>query len=353
MPNSDGQPLALQRYLKEFDIILQSTQQMKGYTGDPGDLHVTGLEGNADTEIIPVDAGAARTEVLNIAALQAELLTKYYSWESTISVALPNVLTGVNVVWNENYGEGQYGIITEGTGSTGTALLTVGFHPRASAQSSASIAPDIQPSITYYSESGRNLRVTNYVFYFLGNLTYLDVRTRLAAIIGVDVSLLSYLPIFTPVSHVITGRGQQVAVKADANTDSSLTGNTDNIAYSYQAGNGYSKDTGVSMHTTVIPPTIHGAITLTNATFSARTVTATVEASTGGLYHDASLIVAPITNEPTPTSATASPTVTPTTLGATSPTGLPEGLVIVDTNIQLIDYGMLIVHAAVADFAQL
>lgn len=349
-----GQPLAAQRYLPQWDVIERYTAQVVGYTGASGELHLTGFEGNAGVEITPVDEGAARIEIPDLDALRAALLAIHHSWQTRISVALPNVLTAVTVVWNENYGEGSDSHPASRISgvASGSALLTVSASPSATAQSSATLMPDVQTVIKYYSESGRSLQATNYTFFLFGSATEADILTKLATLIGGSPDL-QFLPVFIPQSHVLTCMGQQVSIKQNADSRLSLTSNAENEAASAESGNGGQVDTGATVRPMVIPPTIHGDITLSDYSMS-RTVTTSVDASCPVIASSTGAAIGPISNAPSGLSLTAVGLVTPHTLASTTPTTVPSsGLYVPETNIALADYGLLLVHAAVVDMSQL
>lgn len=340
---SDGKILSGQQYDTRKNAVLPFTEQMMDYTGDT--TKITGVEGQAKTEIIPNDVASAKVRVFNTATIEAALATLYFSWPGKVSFFLPDVLTGITVVWNSNAGNGasshpasQMGAAYDGSGSASV-------NPKATAQGSVSLIPDIQPAITRYVS--QDIDCMFYTFYST-NPSLVAVLARLTTLAGEPVTSL---PVWKPKQHTITGKGGQVSVQASADSSASVSGGTESASHSYDWGNGYSKETGVANRTEVIPATIHGDITILDATLAVGT-SVSVDASTIAMVQNGSTVIPAIVNAPAAVTGTVYGEIVPSTLGPTSPAAIPTtGLKLVDISASPDDFGFVFVRAAVVDFS--
>lgn len=348
---SNGKLRAGQEYLRRQGITAPFTEQVVEYSNpaDPAAEKLTGREGVLGVEVIPKDEGSATVRTYDVGAILSALEGLVYQWDSRISLNLPEVLKSAAVVWNTNTGDGTtiHSAANQGGAFIGSGEAHV--TPRATAQASASIMPDVQADIISYRDTARSVPATNLIFYALSPLSINDILTKLETVLGI-VSIFD-MPVFKPVSHVITCQGQQVSVQASADSSAVVAASGSSESYSYEKGSGKSKDVGTSTKTVVFPPTLHGNVSYGGGT-QTQDATVTVKANTVDLYIGVTIVVPAITNEPTPTTVTATGKVSPSSLAATTPTDIPKsGWYIGDTNTNLSEFGLLMVHAAVVDMS--
>lgn len=165
-------------------------------------------------------------------------------------------------------------------------------------------------------------------------------------------------PVFRPESITLTATGQQASIQQSAESYHMDRWSTDNLSWAIRPyadrSDGQSIETGVSIKTINIPPTIHGAITISSATDSAQ-VDTTVKANIPEIVGTG---IAPsfaaVTNEPTAYSKTVNAAVSPTSISATlGITAIPAyGLYIWRVDAELYKYGLIRVHVEVVNFSQ-
>jgi hypothetical protein len=346
---SDGKKLAGQQFNpRGAGVVIPYIEQMVDYdkTND-GSVQLTGSENVVATEITPVDAASAKVRTYDLAAIAAIYEAVVFSVPGKTTVPLPNVLTSVTATFNKTHGDGQslFPVTQQGAASAGSGSSSVS--PHATAQSSAAIIADVEYEITNY----RDILVDcqHYYFYLTGVSTMAAALTKVAALAGATVTSL---PIFKTRTHQITAKGMQVSLQANASTSATVSASEAASSWSYEWGNGYSKEVGVSTKVVTIPETIHGTITIASPTDS-DTATVTVKADSLALYINATPIVPAITNSPAAITMTANGSVSPASLSATSPASIPtSGLYLADVNGSIDDYGFVLIHATVVDFAQ-
>lgn len=351
---SDGAILHGQQFdPRGVGIKRRFVEQVLDYDG-PDAARVSGAEGNAATELDPIDRAAVRQRVWDVAAITAEYLAANLSFPGkTVVSSLPNVLQSYTVTYNKSSGAGadnhpisQQGHVITGGGSGSLS-------PRSRAQGSAAIIADVTWNIK--TLQGVQVDCTHYYFYLASPITLAQVLTKLAVLAGVAVT---NLPVFKPQTHQVKVYGGQVSLQASADTTVGLgwsensSGTVTSTSKRFEYGDGYSQEVGLTTRILTIPPTIHGTLTVTGATTDTETVTATVVADTMAVSGPTVSIPA-ILNSPTPITATVTAGVTPTSLSATSPAAVPtSGLYLVDHDATPAEFGLLLVHAVVVDFAQ-
>lgn len=296
------------------------------------------LVGTANTEITPTDAAASlvRTFVPPLEWFNETVI----SYPGNTNLDLPDRLTSLAVTYNINGGDG--GHIETGTGvSAGThSSLSLSFPSRA--QSSASIVPELLWTIV--PTPARNVPCLHYVFYMPGNPTRADLLTALSAIVGATVL---DLPAFDPKPLVFLLRGQQVSVSADASAQQHKSISDSNVTMTYSTGVGGSKEAGVSTRTVTLPPTSHGALSVTGSSYFSSTATATARANIGAGTNwearDSGLVTK---------TATATGSISPTSITSTAVNSIPtSGLYLTGLAIEPDDYEFVRIHAEVVDFA--
>ncbi len=299
---SDGNILHGQQYEPVQNAVFAFTEQVQNFV-DGGSAAALGT---AKTEVIPLDANSSkvRTFTPNSAALEAIL----QSFAGTTNLQLPDTLTSLSVVYNFDTKDGAHTQTGDGIAAGTSASLTLALNSRS--QSAAAIIPDLQWNIV--PRWGRNVPVTQYFFYMTGNVTQAAAITRLNTLASITV--LPW-PLFRPVPHTFTLKGQSVAVSADAEVQQHVSYDASSATYTWGVGEGGSKSAGVSIRTITLPPTIHADLSVSGETSKDATATADAEANflTNGTNWPE------IADPPDVTkSATAVGSITPTSVSATT-----------------------------------
>lgn len=181
-----------------------------------------------------------------------------------------------------------------------------------------------------------------------------------AATSGTEYPVVARWPVFRPKPHTFTLKGEDLTLSQQADSRVQYSWSASNVSYAISPWNatptrsdGVSRNGTVTVRTVRIPPTIHGAITLSSTSDTATVnveVTANVPAitGTGGAPSFTAVI-----NEPTPLTETVSASVTPTSLSATSgATSIPTaGLFIYDVAGDLYKWGYGRVRVTVVDMS--
>lgn len=270
-----------------------------------------------------------------------------YSWGSYSDLPFPDILTGIDVAFNTNFGSGTSTHPVSQQGALFVNGGSVSVNPRGRAQASAAILPELTPIIS--QPPSRRVPTMNYVFYMPnGAASIADVLTYLTTLLSAAVSAF---PLFETGFYTISAFGQTVSVSADAESYAALSANAANTsgAWSFDWGNGSSQEVGASTKTIRIGPVINPAITLSPSS-ATRTATATVTADTIALELDSTVVVAAITNEPTPTTITATGSISPTSIAATAQTDIPRsGLILTELTQRNVDDQLILAHAEIVD----
>lgn len=344
---SDGDLLHGQQFNPDDVVVKPYTQRMMG--SDAADAIVAAKQAN--TEVNPIDANASEVKVFDLTAIQALLDVEVLSYPSFVNLNLPNELVSVALTSNSNTGTGSsdHPISQQDAGVAGNGSITIS--PRGSAQASASIMFSAQPVIKQIW--AERILGTRYYFFMTENHTSAQLLTRLTTLAGATV--LAY-PQFKTSSHVITLKGQSVSVSVEADTTASASESSSasqtNTAFSYAYGTGYNEEVGLNTQTVQIPPTIHPLITFSVPSPATAIASVSAEASTVEIL-GTGVDVAEIINTIGPRTKTATASVSPASLAATSITAVPvTGLYLVDLDIQPFQFDRVRVFAEVVDFTR-
>lgn len=308
--------------------------------------------GNAATAVVPGDAQQQKIKVTVPNSAQLDSLA--FSLPGTMDIMLPDILTGINVIWEAGVGSGVSG--EDGTGGA-TGLrgeLSLSFSSTGSG--SKTLIPDIQPIIK--PVWGRDLPVTHWFLFMHMPFTASELLTKLSSA-GFANATVHAWPRFYPQPHFFTLLGQRLSLECRATAQQHISFNTESsgLSVSRSQSTGYAKNGEVSsvVKTVPIPPTIHGAITLNGDISRSADVTVNARAHmvSGGSWNDvdsnqsatqslsASVQSAELTGSILP--ATATNTAYPTT-----------GLYLKDIpSAQPYKWGYALVHAVVFNFANL
>lgn len=227
------------------------------------------LVGTPNVEITPTDRNSSLVRTYDIPS--ADILAFSQSFIETGAIDLPDTLTSPLAVFETNSGEGASSETATGASVGENPNLSLSIS--SSAQSSASILPDLQVLVKPNSRSVKAVRKV--LFYSADTDTMADILTRLTAIVGSTVLLWpdfdgAKMPI------VFTLKGQQASISASATVKESVSEGT-TATYIQSTGTGDSYSLGSSIKTINVPPTIHGTITIAGPT-SSDSIDATAEA---------------------------------------------------------------------------
>lgn len=344
---NDGKLLSGQQYDPSRGYTVGFTEQVHNYNNSSGTM-VTGAEGQAATEITPIDAAAARVRVfstLDPADLTDQLVL---IWPDYVTLNLPDTLLSVKTAYAISKAEGSY--VEDGDGAAvGVTSVSLSMQMQGSAQTSISVVP--VEFINIKQTWATDVPMVHVVFFLAtDNIDLASILTELTSLLGAAVA---EWPFFRPEAHtlIVTGRRKNVSVRANCQQSVSLTGTSSNATWS--EGEGADADTDVTVKAVHIPPTIHGEIALTGTThtesadvlvevgwpgdgdnFPARSaeVSGTTELTGSILFFtDAGLV---------------------DTIAATDPPAIPtEGLYLKSVTANHYVDGVAIVHAQVVDFA--
>lgn len=291
-----------------------------------------------EAESSPMDYARRRDRYFTIphAALQA-FVRRFGTF---VNLNLPAELLEIQIAWETGGGDGFYQEM--GTGIAEGASASLALSPRGSAQSSASVMPEVVPKIRRYSASP--LQAQDVVFYTV-SATMGAILTRLADILSDSVEIW---PSFQEQIYRFVLSGQKVSVSANTSVSNSVNLSQSSYSYAYSEGQGVDGDEATSLRSVDIGPVINGALSLIGDTTLARSAEAisftSLVSGTNWPGGSASSIA----------SATANGAIYPTTLPATSPAEIPTtGLYVTDVRCEVYKYGYNIVRATVINAAHI
>lgn len=310
-----------QNYDERFAIVRKYTQRMeKCQEGTP-----VASWGEASAEVAPNDYNSALTKVFEDTAAQY-LAYEAVSYPIELNVQLPDVLVSIIQIYNKTKGSGTATDSGDAIGS-GTSY-SISLSTSAKSNSSLSTVADL--AINIQQTWGTDIPALEYLFFIQGNQTRAALLTRLSTIVG---STVLAWPVFHPQSHTITSQSGQVSLASGRSAQGSVQVSGDGASASNSVGESKQVERGVSLRTTVIPPTLHGALTIGNPEDS-DSITASAVAyftsSTGGIAPRGS-------TSPYVPSESLALSVYPRTLAATVPADIPRtGYYLYHSNFQLI-----------------
>lgn len=285
------------------------------------------------TEVEPKDRGAS--DVISYATLD---LSNYWLSYDGIErrMRIPDVLTSLVLTYEKGGGDTSY---VEAADTTASGSYSVGVSLSGQAQASAFVLPKIIP--TLHETWSFNQPVSHY-FYFGQAFDQATILAKLSAKLGTTVNAW---PVFKPESITLKLVGQRTSSNARATFQGSVSSHSGGDSTSESAGFGEGQEFSPQVETVQIPATLHGAITLSPSS-SSQTNTATAGISASGIIGGGGGGVA---------NCIATGSVTPTSIPATSPAGVPtSGLYLFDFDIEPAEtFGWFYAHAVVFDFAKL
>lgn len=285
------------------------------------------------TEVLPTNK--SNSEVKHYAPL--DLSDYFESYSTAGNIDLPNVLTSLSVVYTNGGSNADY-TETANIAASGTSW-SVGASVSGTAQASSFSLPKAIPLIT--PPTATNVQIIN-CYFFTTSLDTANILAILTAKLGATV--LAW-PLFKAKPITLILSGQKVSASARRDYQGSASDSPSGVTLTQSDGIGTQFDYTPSVEIVEIPPTIHGAISLTVSGSQSHTGTTTVTVNGGVISGGGTSTV----------TALASSSVAFTSLSPTTPAALPtSGLYLyrVDTDTTT-TYGNFLIHAQVFDFAQI
>jgi hypothetical protein len=312
----------------ELQVQVQKTEQFVAPSS-------SFTEVNTSYRAVNKDRSLKVTETEPTAALSSYLM----SFPVQVDVQLPNVLRGISVIWSQDIAEGKYDSEWNGF-STGTSRSLSGSE-KASAESSANIKPELVIDIE--QPWGSDLSATAYYFFIKGNNNIISESLLLNKLTSIVGSTAQRWPSFRPVSHTIILQGGSAQVRADATGQASTTNNENTSTWDRLQGEGTSYSIATSLNAVTIPPTIHGAITISDAQSKQKQVKANCDVYWQGFNF-------PSINVRAEAKHTLLADVNPKSLSATSPAAIPKtGKYVLKTEVVPYKWGWARCSAVVLD----
>lgn len=233
--------------------------------------------------------------VITLSSLDDALEAYRLSFPTTVDMLLPDELLGVSTVWNQAGSNGSFAVEANGYSAyVGDPSVAVGLSESANAECGGSLQPEIVPSIR--SRNGRDVPATAWFFYIKSDGTSVSVSDLIARLAAVGAGSVSQWPVFHPTEHTFILKGQRAAgraqVSASGSVRASVNGGEEQNNKEVSSGKGNSYDHSTSFGTVRLPPTIHGAITVSDTTPPSATYTATCSAGWTSYHAPTGLTVA-------------------------------------------------------------
>lgn len=282
-------------------------------------------------------------EVKTISPDTSVLDNYHVAYPGVTNLQLPDILEGITASMDKSSADGTW---TEAGGAAwagaGSAAISFG----GSAEGAAAIMPSLTIQIS--QPWTHNIPTANHLFFMLAPVTIAQMLARLTALIGSPV--LAW-PKFKPRIETVRLFGQDVKINVrvtshwqDGGGCSSCGGDPFGTSeHSQGSGFGSSHSLGLTVKTVTIPPTIHGAITISGTTSDS--ITGNADASIGG-----GTIIAVSTSDSATAEASVVANITATANDHVIPT---SGIRLLDLNVALYKYRYVKVIAEVVNFADL
>jgi hypothetical protein len=276
----------------------------------------------------------------DIDAIEEELNSVSLEFPSRTSLSLPPVLRSVKVVWSSSKEDGSY----TSTGQVPTLGLGSGS---VSETGNASCSSSVKPDFVVELEDvyANNIPTTSYLFFLKYPVKLTDILNQLQIITGQPV--LQW-PVFKPRSETIVASGQSKSVRVSVSGSYSISGVKQSASseaagitsymISRTNGKGYGGRTEESVATLQIPPCLRGPTLIQQEGDRTVTGNATVSFNWGGGVAG---------NENRPATSVGKLTGG---IVSTSPPDIPRsGLYLIDSKVDLYQYGFARIYAEVLD----
>jgi hypothetical protein len=289
--------------------------------------------GNEATIVDPLSDDLDLVRKFDLEAIEEGLDSIMLQFPTRTSLSLPPVLRSVTVIYSDSAENGSY--TSTGSGAT-TGAGSTSISESGSATASASVRPDFQ--IEMEQVYANNIPTTSYIFFLKYPVTINDILNKIG-------ERVEQWPVFKPRSHTLVAKGSSKSVKVNASGSFSYTkreeGGVSSISESEGKGSGYSVQNITAIAT--IPPCLHGSIIIGESGTKTKTGTATISFNWSGTSVNPSDSKNAIANG-----------AKPANLNPTNPSDIPRGgLYLIDSRVELYQYGFARVYAEVLDASEL
>lgn len=310
-------------------------------------LALTGVEiGDASKEITPLNTVLCEVKSYDTTAFDAAMAAYHLDFESTGSLDIPDILTGITIVKETSTVDGTSTDTVSSVSGSGAFAFTVPL--RAEAQGSAGITGEVVPHLVPLST---RRTVKNFMFFLKSPVTTAQITAKLETLSGLSVTnLANFKPGYVTV--VLICKKQSVQASAGHTFHFELNSSGGMAMHSHSSGS--SKSSVMEVKTVRIPPTLHGAIILKDEAGSPISLTSTTTSSVAAHISEFTGDVS-IGAVDVPITATGSMRIMADGLEATEGgTDLPDsGLLILDTDARPFKYGWVMIHVPTIDASTL
>lgn len=341
---SEGKLLHGQQYEPKYNFCAPFTQRAEDLaTANPK----VGV--NPATDIAPIDGAASQVKAYDLTVVGAALAAYKFVTPGKINLDLPLELTSITLVEETTSGDGANSPSVTGS-RVGTESYMINVVVGGESQASGSRMLDL--ALDWKNHDGNDVLCTFFSCFVAipvgGILTRAVVLAKIKTLNATPWSSLSLdWPDFRPAGHTIVLTGRAASVKVGADVQSFKSSNGDDSAYVQfiKSDHNTSHSKQVTVKSVSIPPSIHGALSVSPP--GNITITATTSAAASG-----SIIPSVSTGTITGT-ATISSQVSPSTLASTGGdvTVPASGVYVKELHIEPYAYGYALITGVVVDFA--
>jgi hypothetical protein len=290
----------------------------------------------------PIDAARSR-KVTEFAPI--EVMENYHmSFPSRAGVRIPPVLISARIIWNKGQGGGSGYSDTPYAYATGESR-ELSVSERAEASGSASLMPELATTVQEYNTD--NLPSTAHFFFMpLEGISEQAIRAKLSILMNrPSNSPVLPWPVFLPQQHEVVLTGEKNTQSINVGGSASLAVRPNGGSGHYSISRGASGDANPMTRVVTIPATIHPAMSIQNA--SHPDIRIPLEAKVQW-YGDNNGF--PGMNQVDTVVITASGSVFPTSIPATSPPSVPSsGIYLINSKVEYYDYGYVKIFAETMD----
>jgi hypothetical protein len=288
--------------------------------------------GSAATFVDPLSEDLDIVRKIDLDAVKSELDAVFLSFPTRTSLSLPKILKSVSIIWDGSKDDASFSSDFEGFTSGTSGSLSGSESGRASSQASVSPAFVVDMEEIY----ANNIPTTSYFFFLPYPVTLQDILTKVGG------STVPW-PIFKPVSHVLAAFGESARVSVEGSASASASFSPTSSSSDRTTGKGSSYARGQQTVTITIPPSIHGQITIENTGEQNYSGGASFEIGWFGDNFPSVNVSDTKTVEVNGTGPTSIPSVS-------GPTDIPRsGLYLIDSRVEIYQYGYARVYAEVLD----
>jgi hypothetical protein len=269
------------------------------------------------------------------------------SFPVRVDVQLPNVLKSLRVVWIKETAEGEWD--TRWSGFSSGENISLSGSENASVDSAGTIRPELIVEIE--QPWGSDIPAKAYIFFVKGQgnsgmqISDSAIKSKLGTLAGGSIQ---DWPVFRPKSHTVLLKGMKVVITAKASANASSSATRSSNSKDSTVGDGVSYDINSSFNSVTIPPTIHESIEIDNSEEQRQQLRARCAVGWNGYGGFPSVsAIADFSKDVVGT-------VTPTSLGATTPDKIPDnGLYLMKCTVEPYKWGYAKCAAVVLDASKL